>query len=441
MKKVFVTICFIIACVMSAVAQEYRVESFEFIPNDLTARMEPRSDRNGRVCGVVKIHVADAIVDVEGPMIGEIVVKGFEKRVYLAHDAKQFILYFQNHVPLKVTFDDFYIPSITNKTTYLLKLTEVKGESQSTLAATDGKVSETSEISTVPQTEPTTNHDVSNDSVKMQTIEKVQQLARTARRLSDNNTTNDISQNNASEVSNIITTPSQTDNDKSETIVDNDSVFTPIETIVAADDVETPEATAISEPTGELNGHGYVDLGLTSGLKWATCNVGASKPEEAGDYFAWGETSPKSEYTEKNSLTYKKKPSKLKSMGIVDSNGNLTMSHDAANVNWGSSWRMPTKEDVKEILENCTCTFFCIDGKRGRKLTGPNGNSIFLPASGKRYSNFVAEDIDDGWFWISSASQGGIPYYADMISFGFLLDAYLNAYNRYMGYSIRPVTE
>lgn len=89
---------------------------------------------------------------------------------------------------------------------------------------------------------------------------------------------------------------------------------------------------------GTLNGHDWIDLGLSSGLKWATCNVGASSPEEYGDYFAWGET--KSGYYESNSTTYGLSTSELQSRGIIGSDGNLSAAYDAATANWGGSWRM-----------------------------------------------------------------------------------------------------
>ena len=92
------------------------------------------------------------------------------------------------------------------------------------------------------------------------------------------------------------------------------------------------------------DGHEYVDLGLPSGLKWATCNVGASKPEDFGNYYAWGETSPKDEYTEDNCSTYEKQ--------INDISGNAQ--YDAARANWGGKWRLPTKSEMQELRYKCT---------------------------------------------------------------------------------------
>ena len=122
------------------------------------------------------------------------------------------------------------------------------------------------------------------------------------------------------------------------------------------------------EPTGYHEGHGYVDLGLPSGLKWATCNVGASNSSDYGDYFAWGKTSPKST----DVCDYHKV------WGDISGNPSL----DAAAAKWGGGWRMPTKAEFQELIDNCTWTWTTHGGHHGYKVTGPNGNSIFLPAAG-----------------------------------------------------------
>ena len=121
-----------------------------------------------------------------------------------------------------------------------------------------------------------------------------------------------------------------------------------------------------------INGHEYVDLGLPSGLKWATCNVGASSPEEYGDYYAWGEIETKSEYRIDKCKTSKK--------SMKDISGNAT--YDVARAKWGGSWRLPTKKELEELENNCKWEWTTQNGKQGYKVTGPNGNSIFLPAAG-----------------------------------------------------------
>lgn len=126
----------------------------------------------------------------------------------------------------------------------------------------------------------------------------------------------------------------------------------------------------------KYNGHAYVDLGLS--VKWATCNVGASSPEEYGNYYAWGETTTKSSYTEDNSKTD----------GVSMSSSIAgDASYDAARANWGGTWRLPTASESQELIDNCTWTWTTQGGKNGYKVTSEkNGNSIFLPAAGCRYS-------------------------------------------------------
>lgn len=134
---------------------------------------------------------------------------------------------------------------------------------------------------------------------------------------------------------------------------------------------------------GWHNGHEWIDLGLS--VKWATCNVGENSCGEdgdhfAGDLFAWGETETKEKYDYDNSLTHGLGISELKSLGFIDGKGNLTSSYDAATANWGGSWRMPTKSELEELVDNCTWEWIITHRGIWRKVTGPNGNSIFLSA-------------------------------------------------------------
>ena len=200
------------------------------------------------------------------------------------------------------------------------------------------------------------------------------------------------------------------------------------------------KSATVSKATGTIAGHGYVDLGLPSGLKWATCNVGASRPEGYGDYFAWGETCPKSQYSESNSSTYDKTTSWLKSNGYIDSRGNLTPSHDAARANWGSTWRMPTKAEVDELIENTTTTRTTHNGVKGRLVTSKrNGKSIFLPAAGYRDGTSLYYEGDGGDYWSSTPfeSDTGNAYYLCFYSGYF----YWGWSYRRSGESVRPVSE
>ena len=175
-----------------------------------------------------------------------------------------------------------------------------------------------------------------------------------------------------------------------------------------------------SSISGSENGYDYVDLGLPSGLKWATCNVGATAPEGYGDYFAWGETSPKSNYT---SETYKYCNGSFDNVtkyctdsyyGTVDNKTTLELSDDAARVNWGGTWRMPTEAEQDELRNNCTWTWITQNGVDGYKVTSKtNGNSIFLPAAGYRSGTSVYDVGSDGDYWSSSLyeSHPGFAFY------------------------------
>ena len=147
------------------------------------------------------------------------------------------------------------------------------------------------------------------------------------------------------------------------------------------------------EITGTENGYDYVDLGLPSGLKWATCNVGATTPEGYGNYYAWGETTTKSSYAESN-YTYSNSPT------------TLPLNKDAASVNMGGSWRMPTKAELDELLTECTWIWGTYSGKKGRFVVGKNGNSIFLPAAGYRGSSVLYNAGSGGRYWSSSLDAG-----------------------------------
>ncbi len=190
--------------------------------------------------------------------------------------------------------------------------------------------------------------------------------------------------------------------------------------------------------------HAYVDLGLPSGLLWATCNVGADKPEDYGDYFAWGETETKSTY---NWSTYKwcndgdyhklTKYNTYSSYGTVDNRTVLDPEDDAARANWGGAWRMPTREEMNELYANCTWTWTTQNGVNGRKFTGSNGNSIFLPAAGCYYNGSLYGAGSGGYYWSSSLYTDN-PYDAYYLYFS-SGDVRMDYYGRNYGQSVRPV--
>lgn len=156
-----------------------------------------------------------------------------------------------------------------------------------------------------------------------------------------------------------------------------------------------------------------VDLGLPSGTLWADRNVGAATVEAYGDYFAWGETEPKSQYdwsTYKwcnGSYNTQTKYCTDSSIGTVDGKTVLDLEDDAAYVNMGSEWRMPTVAEMKELLSNCTRTWTTQNGVNGYKVTGPNGNSIFLPAAGYRDYSGLINASSRGTYWTSLLLESG----------------------------------
>ena len=182
-----------------------------------------------------------------------------------------------------------------------------------------------------------------------------------------------------------------------------------------------------------------IDLGLPSGTKWASCNVGATKPEEYGGYYAWGETEEKGYY---DMYTYMYYEGSYDEEGQwVDIGSDISgTEYDVAHVKWGGNWCMPTFDDIKELRENCTYEWTTLNGEEGGKFTSNiNGNSIFLPAAGFRMDGDL-EYLVCGYYWSSEQhpSNTDCAYYL-FFNDG---DAYWGGrvyYYRNVGYSVRPV--
>lgn len=177
-----------------------------------------------------------------------------------------------------------------------------------------------------------------------------------------------------------------------------------------------------------LNGHEYVDLGLPSGLKWATMNVGATSPSDYGSYFAWGETNTKYEYTSGNSRT--------RGVTYGDIGGNVQF--DAARANWGGTWRMPTRAECDELVNCCSWAFITMGNHNGYKVIGPNGNYIFLPAAGWRYGSSLNNAGEEGCYLTSSPEEGN-SYSAYMLFFNGSVHK-IDFTGREYGMSVRPVS-
>lgn len=194
----------------------------------------------------------------------------------------------------------------------------------------------------------------------------------------------------------------------------------------------------------ETNGHECVDLGLPSGTLWATCNVGATTPEGYGDYFAWGETAAKATY---DWSTYFDTNDGGSTFTKYNNNAGKTVldpEDDAAHVNWGGSWRMPTKAEWQELIGNCTWTWTTQNGINGYKVTsnkeGYTDKFIFLPAAGYRYDGGLSGVGSDGDYWSSSLVEY-CSYLAWYFYFYFYSGSHrLNDFGyRYYGQSVRPV--
>lgn len=215
-------------------------------------------------------------------------------------------------------------------------------------------------------------------------------------------------------------------------------------------------------PYGVENGHKWVDLGLPSGLKWATCNVGAENPEDLGDFFAWGD--PETYYYDRTSNPISMKPGKSagydwpsykwangnynnmtkynndSSYGEVDGKFTLDLDDDAARINWGGAWRMPTRSDFIELIDNCTTEWTTQNGINGSVFTSKkNGKSIFMPAAGFMYGPTLNYKGTYGDYWSSSLGEGfWYRSWALAINSG---EPTTFCDGRYRGFPVRPVTK
>ncbi len=222
------------------------------------------------------------------------------------------------------------------------------------------------------------------------------------------------------------------------------------------DDPATEQGSS-SSVSGTENGHEWVDLGLS--VKWATCNVGATKPEEYGNYYAWGEVEPKEVYSRS---TYKFMDSNINDWSGVnkytiadgqtdgvwyDSEGNfigdnktvLDKEDDAAAVNMGGSWRMPTYDELEELKTKCTWTWTTLNGVNGHNVEGPNGNAIFLPAAGSRYDSDLYDAGSYGAYWSSSLNTDNSDSAYRLFLYPYSGIVYWVGEYRFGGFSVRGV--
>jgi hypothetical protein len=187
----------------------------------------------------------------------------------------------------------------------------------------------------------------------------------------------------------------------------------------------------------KIDGHEYVDLGLTSGLKWAACNIGANSPDDAGNYYAWGEIEPKKDYFEEESITNGKKMRDI----------SADPEYDAARAVWGGSWRMPTKKEIAELMKECKFYLVRKDNVVKYIVIGPNGNYITLPISGFRiyeYDSFEYLGLLAAAYWSSTPNDKSDDMQAYAMTF--LVDeeetvAHPSPECRFYGFNIRAVSE
>ena len=189
------------------------------------------------------------------------------------------------------------------------------------------------------------------------------------------------------------------------------------------------------------NGYEYVDLGLPSGLKWATCNVGANSPEEYGLYFAWGETTGYTSDDVKSGVR-SFNPDTYNEGTAASISANLTLEQDAAHVNIGGKWRMPTEAEFKELCNKCNCVR--TDDYNGTGVAGciftskVNGNSVFFPAAGYGYRSFMEDLGSYGYYWSASWFKSG--YASELCLYSIGGNQIVNTMS-YSGLSVRAVCE
>ena len=214
--------------------------------------------------------------------------------------------------------------------------------------------------------------------------------------------------------------------------------------VVNISDVNAVISVIFDGPPQTDDGHECVDLGLPSGTLWATMNVGANNPEDYGDYFAWGETDPKQRY---EWGTYKFGTSMAltkycteSDFGTIDNLTELEPADDAATVNWGPAWRMPSIEQMNELVTECDWLWQTVNGVNGYMLTSKhNGNKLFLPAAGCHMESSIYGAGVDGAYW-SRSLETTFPCdagYLVLHSSGYVY--YCAIYDRYFGQSVRPV--
>ena len=408
-------------------AQELTVKSMEVAPMDLSASTSPRLDLNKQPCALVKVRLPIAGADFAGNVLGEVENRAGIYWVYMSQGSYMLQVRHPEYVALDVNFRDYGIQRVEPKTTYVLTLLlpqtapEVKKQKliinyspANAIVLIDSKQQKGN--GKVEVGLPLGEHTYMIVADGYIPAEGMVKLNGGSQRVLNETLERDVAA--------AQTTPVATQQ--------------PTTTVVAQPVATTPAAPAT---TGTANGHAWVDLGLSA--CWATTNVGASKPGDYGDYYAWGETSTKGTY---DWSTYKYCNGRYDSMtkyctnssyGTVDNKTVLESSDDVAHVKWGGGWRMPSIEELEELKEKCKWEWTQQDGHDGYRVTGPNGNSVFLPAAGYRDLSSLGIAGSGGYYWSRTLSES-YPDCARYLNFG---SGSINADDgfRYYGFSVRPV--
>ncbi|MDE5784652.1 MAG: DUF1566 domain-containing protein [Prevotella sp.] len=390
----------IIALAITSVAnaQELKVISFEKLLTDVTARSTAVKDGNGDVCALIKVSLPVAGCEFDGNIVDRPEFRISEYWVYMTPSSKKLIVRCPNSELLDVDFGT----GVESAVTYRLKLS---GYSTATGSSKNQpvtfKITPADAVLTIDQNEYPTQNGVAQ--VMLSPGEHAYVVVASGYNVQGSKFM--VYENN------------------------NNKIIVELEAKTQTAGNLQPVQTNVSVSSNTINGHEYVDLGLPSGLKWATCNVGASSPSDYGDYFAWGETATKAEFTEETCKTWEK--------NLGDISGNPD--YDAARANWGGSWRLPSEAELKELESKCTWTWTNQGGHNGSKVTGPNGNSIFLPAAGWCLGSSLNDAGDDGSYWSSTPDESDTRYACSLYFTSGSL--HVGWGNRLYGRSVRPVSE
>ncbi len=366
---------------------------------DLSASTNLRRDLNGEPCALLKIIFNKPGLAFEGNVIGDVSYNAGEYLVYVKANTRYVKVKHQDFDPLMIDFEQTSISPLEGKKVYVVKLQSAGSEEEHVTFIVRPAEAE-----------------LMIDFKKYPTVDGRAELTLTP------------GEHSYSVASSGYEMQSRrfmvyADNDNRQLIELDRSPDTP---------QSKTSTTSVATPSNMINGHEYVDLGLPSGLKWATCSVGADSPSDYGEYFAWGETSPKSVYEYENSKTVDK------FFGDISGNPN----YDAATANWGASWRMPTKDEWDELKEQCQWTWVELDRdgglirNGGYKIIGPNGKSIFLRLAG---SWFGPVYFHKGSYWSSTPDDSNMSLAYEIYFYG--SEVIMGSNDRYCGQSVRPVSE